>query len=167
MPGNKWSFFMHVRECACCKRNHRDPEKYLKPTFKYNIRCRMVTVKVATTSLQNTMMSSLMTQSSTSTMVGTGTNQSILGFSLIRYCFSIPENLTRCSMKPMKPCHDTQRYVDTIMHHEPNASSFQVVWVCVCVSHQSLLLRPAELCTSAHPWTKHTAMVVSSLLSVG
>lgn len=81
----------------------------------------MVTVKVATTSLQNTMMSSLMTQSSTSTMVGTGTNQSILGFSSIRYCFSIPENLTRRSMKPMKPCHDTQRYVDTIMHHEPNA----------------------------------------------
>ena len=138
------------RVCLCCKSTHiPDLGKHSKPTFNYNVQCRMVTVKVATMSLQNMMMSSLMTQSSTSIMVGTGTNQSILGFSSTRYCLSIPENLTRRNMKPMEPCYDIQRYVDTVMHQIFGSSGY--------IFHQSLFLSRAELCISAHPGTRHTA----------
>ena len=31
----------------------------------------------------------------------------------------------------MEPCYDIQRYVDTVMHHEANASNFRVVWVYI------------------------------------
>jgi len=139
--------------CLCCKCNHIGDlgKKVSVGVFKYNICCRRVTVKVATMSLQNTMMNSLMTQNFTNTMVGTGTNQSILGFSSIRYCLSIRENLTRRNMRPMEPCYDMQCYVDTIVHHENNASNFQVV-LSVC------LIKPSSCAqlSGAHSWTKHT-----------
>ena len=144
------------RVCLCCKSTHiRGLGKHSKPTFKHNVQCRMVTVKVATMSLQNMMMSSLMTQSSTSTMVGTGTNQSILGFSSTRYCLSIPENLTRRNMKPMEPCYNENK--DTLTPSRTMRPMHQSFGLSGYVSHQSLFLSRAELCISAHPGTKHTA----------
>jgi len=58
-------------------------------------------------------------------------------------------------------------YKDTVTISCTMRPMHQVSRLSGCASHQSLFLRTAELWTRAHSRNKHTALVVSSLLSAG